>query len=100
LRRFVIQCGTVIAERGRPQMAHSNSMMDTLRYKPTLKVMKYLIALPLQRRLSERASVLWYKHIVFGMIYLFIYSFIHSFSSLSHDKSKASSKAICPRSAI
>jgi hypothetical protein len=31
---------------------------------------------------------------------VFIYSFIHPYSSLSHDRSKASSKASSPNSAI
>ena len=37
---------------------------------------------------------------IYIYIYIYIYSFIHSFSSLSYDRSKASSKASSPHSAI
>jgi hypothetical protein len=46
-----------------------------------------------KKKLSVRARVDVYR-------YKYVYTFIHSFSSLSHDKSKASSKASCPHSEI
>jgi len=53
--------------------------------------------------LMKESSILEPLYLKFKLnlyIYIYIYIYIHSFSSLSYDRSKASSKASSPHSAI